>query len=432
MKKSAIICVDDEKMVLTSLKTELKKSLGDAYNIETAEGGAEALSIIDELSDGGYEIPLIISDYVMPEIKGDEFLKIAHQKLPETNKIMLTGQATIEGVSNAINWANLYRYIGKPWEPNDFILTIKEAINSYYKDKKLEEQNQALIEINQNLELKVKERTKEIFDKNILLEDQKNKLNELYKDLSDSVVYAQRIQKAMLPDTCLLSENFKNSCIFFKPRDIVSGDFYWFRKIENHFLVAVADCTGHGVPGGFMSMLGISFLNEIVKRKEVINTAQVLDEMRANIITSLQQQGNFGEQKDGMDMGFLDIDLISMKTHYSGANHSLYIYRKKTKTFEEIKGDKMPIGIHLRMEPFTYHETILEKGDRVFMFSDGFPDQFGGQEGKKLKHKAFREMIQSKSSIPISEQFDFINTFFYSWKGKHEQIDDVTVIGIDV
>jgi len=375
---------------------------------------------------------LIISDYVMPEIKGDEFLKLAHEKIPDTNKIMLTGQATIEGVSNAINWANLYRYIGKPWEVNDLILTIKEALNSYYKDKKLEDQNKKLIEINQNLEIKVQERTKEVIDKNKILEEQKNKLNELYKDLSDSVRYAKRIQTALLPCEDYINKVLKENFIYFKPKDVVSGDFYWVKEIGDHIIISVADCTGHGVPGGFMSMLGISFLNEVVKRQEINTTAQVLEEMRQYIISCMQQHGAFGEQKDGMDISLIEIDKNSLKAQYSGANNPIYIYRINTNILEEIKPDKMPIGIHLKMDSFTNHQFQLNKGDIIYMFSDGFADQFGGEKGKKYKYKTFRELLLNNANEDMGKQLAFIENEFNSWRGDFEQIDDVTIFGIKI
>jgi len=162
MSKPIIICVDDEKIVLTSLKSELKAAFGSKYMIETAEGGEDALEVMNELLEDGYEVPLVISDYIMPDIKGDELLKKIHEISPETLKIMLTGQADSSAVGNAVNYAKLYRYIAKPWEAKDLALTVTEAVRSYFQTKQIEEQNEQLRELNKNLEKKVEERTREL------------------------------------------------------------------------------------------------------------------------------------------------------------------------------------------------------------------------------------------------------------------------------
>ena len=372
MPKPVIICVDDEKMIINSLISELKNSFGEQFTIESAEGGEDALALVNELLLKNKRIPLIITDYLMPEMKGDELLRRVHAISPSTLKIMLTGQATLEGVSNAINWANLYRYIGKPWEKDDLKLTVSEAIKSYFKDIKLEEHNEELKALNLSLEEKVIVRTAELANKN--------------KKITDSISYARRIQQAVLPSQEHLDETLGEHFILFKPLEIVSGDFYWTTIFKNFLIFAVADCTGHGVPGAFMSMLGSASLNEIVDKQKAIDPADILNTLRKNIMTSLHQNGSSKEQKDGMDISLVMIDLIPdpiwiennvckeiFKLTYSGANNPIWIIRKKNSgiPFEnsnpkitlkistedaelfELLPDKMPIGIYNRMDDFT-------------------------------------------------------------------------------
>ncbi|MBI5220008.1 MAG: SpoIIE family protein phosphatase [Bacteroidia bacterium] len=486
MPKPVILCVDDEKIIINSLTSELRNFFGEHYIVESAESGTDAITLFKDLVLENNEIPLIITDYLMPEMKGDELLKQVHAISPSTLKILLTGQATLEGVTNAINWANLYRYIGKPWEKDDLRLTVSEAIKSYFKDRKLEEQNEELRKFNQTLEQKVKDRTaqlqqanEEITAQRDIVTEQKQHIEHIYAELTDSIRYAERIQNAVLPHEQYIKERIKGEFfILFKPRDIVSGDFYFVEKRKNWLFVTVADCTGHGVPGAFMSMLGISFLNEIIAKEEIQSANQVLDELRRYVIHSLQQRGVEGEQQDGMDMAFLVLNTETLELQYAGANNPLYIIRKQQDTVAagsetpelptclpagkatnyqlptancqlpttnyqlpttaanrqllELKADKMPVGIYQEMHPFKNHNIKVNKGDRLYIFSDGFEDQFGGEKRKKFLSKRFKESLLQIAHLHMPEQREKLNNIFENWKGKTEQIDDVTVLGIKI
>jgi serine phosphatase RsbU (regulator of sigma subunit) len=451
MKKAVILCVDDEKMVLSSLKSELKESLDNEYIIEVCEDPTESIEIFKELIENGYDIPLIISDYVMPVMKGDELLKNFHLISPETNKIMLTGQATTEGVTNAVNWARLYRYIGKPWESNDLCLTVKQAIKSYYQAKQLNEQNVQLRELNNVLEAKVEERTAEILNKNHILEQQKNKLFQVNVDITASINYARKIQQALLPSKNIFCEIFPQSFVFYRPKDIVSGDFYWVNSLQYYVkeldetitesIAVVADCTGHGVPGAFMSMLGLSFLSEIVKTDitsgELLQPAIVLDHLKEKVKTSLRQTGKDNDNKDGMDISLCIINSDRTKLRYAGAFNPLFVFRENENPDElkliELKADRMPIGIYYNEKGnFTNHEIDIIKGDKIYLFSDGYIDQFGGDNCDKYKIRQFRSFLKSICHFAFPKQRELLKENFNNWKNDFEQIDDVTVLGFEI
>jgi len=277
MNKAVILCVDDEKVVLTSLKAQLKNGFANQHRIEIAESGEEAIEIVNELLKNKIELPVVIADQIMPGMKGDELLTKICQISPQTHNIMLTGQADAEAVGKAVNQANLYRYISKPWDATDLNLTIAEAIRSFFKDKTIKAQNteleklvNQLKEYSEDLEGKVKLRTVEVVRQKDDLKKNFEKIEILNQELinkniaiTDSIEYAKLIQDALLPPEAYINELLHENFILFKPKDIVSGDFYWIRQINEHIIIIAADCSGHGVPGVFMSMLGISLLMKL-------------------------------------------------------------------------------------------------------------------------------------------------------------------------
>ena len=293
----------------------------------------------------------------------------------------------------------------------------------------------------QNIE--IKQQKEEIQSQRDEIESQRDLVTLQKEEIEDSIKYAQTIQRAVLPTTQTADVLLKDYFILFKPKDVVSGDFYWFAKVKSWTLVAVADCTGHGVPGGFMSMLGISFLNEIVSRNEVQTASSVLEEMRKYVINSLQQHDNNDiidynpeafKIKDGMDMSFIAINMETGKMQFSGANNSIFIYHSRNQKIVEIKPDKMPVAIHIRMDSFRNHEIQLDKGDIIYMFTDGFSDQFGGPHGKKFKNRIFQNILLENAQLPMKNQGLKLDYTIEDWKTghseKHHQTDDITVLGI--
>lgn len=309
----------------------------------------------------------------------------------------------------------------------------------------LKENEELKDKVNRELEQKVKERTHEISQQKEeimtqrdeieaqidLVIRQKEHIEEIYEELTSSIRYAERIQAAVLPSSEQMAEILGEHFIFFVPKDIVSGDFFWAIRIKNRIIFCIADCTGHGVPGAFMSMLGITFLNEIVRREEVTNAADVLNLLRSNIVDSLKQRGRSMEQKDGMDISFCVIESDNHVLQFAGANNPAYIVRNNE--LIELKGDKMPIAIHERMAPFTQKEFGLEKGDCIYLFSDGYADQFGNSDssagGLKFKYKPFKNLLLENARKPMPEQKSIIEKTFHQWKGELKQVDDVTVAG---
>jgi serine phosphatase RsbU (regulator of sigma subunit)/tetratricopeptide (TPR) repeat protein len=260
-------------------------------------------------------------------------------------------------------------------------------------------------------------------------------INKQKNEILDSINYAKKIQSAMLPPEQYFHEFLAEVFILFKPRDIVSGDFYWIKQVKQYTILAAADCTGHGVPGAFMSMLGMSYLNEIVHRREITQANQVLNELRKQVRNSLRQYGETEEAKDGIDMALCVVDEKNKKLEYSGANIPLYLIRDKNGTPEltEVKADRMPLGYYQgKFKSFTNHDIQLEFGDVIYLFSDGFIDQKGGKQGKKFLSKNFRELLLEIHDEPLRDQKTILDKTITEWIGEHSQIDDILVMGFRV
>ncbi len=270
----------------------------------------------------------------------------------------------------------------------------------------------------------------EIENQNIMITEQRDIALKQKQEITDSIQYAQRIQEAVLPDKKIFDNLIDEYFIYFKPKDIVSGDFYWMNKIEDKLIVTAADCTGHGVPGAFMSLLGVTFLNEIVNTDKILNAGKILDKLRTKVMDSLHQKDR--ETKDGMDMAIAIIDTAKQEIQFAGAYNPLYMISKNNSNeIHKIPADRMPIGIYLRMDKeFTNHVIPYEKGDIIYMFSDGYMDQFGGEHGRKLKSSKFQELLYSIHEKPMAQQQETLDQFINKWRGDIEQLDDIIVIGI--
>ena len=267
------------------------------------------------------------------------------------------------------------------------------------------------------LEARVKERTAQI-------EAQK-------QEITSSIEYASRIQMAMLSEEEHFRNSFSDYFIIFKPRDIVSGDFYWIGEDEKHVFFTVADCTGHGVPGAFMSTLGISSLDEIITNNTNLRANIVLNLLREKIKTALHQTGKPGETADGMDMAFCILNKNLKKLEFSGAYNSLLIFHEEEAY--EYHADRMPIGIYYgEKESFTNYEIDIQKGDVIYIFTDGFADQFGGPKSTKYMKYNLKKLLSKIFDKPMIEQRYILEKEFEDWKGSAEQIDDVTILGVRI
>jgi len=265
--------------------------------------------------------------------------------------------------------------------------------------------------------------------------EQKNLIEQVHKETTDSINYAKRIQEAMLPSLNILERNHSESFVFYKPRDIVSGDFYWMYEFDGKTAIAAADCTGHGVPGAFLSILGISLLNDIAKSTELSDAGGVLNLLRKEVKLNLNKGNSKVIHSDGMDISLCIIDKKKHEISYAGAYNSIYLI-SPDKTLTEFKADKMPIGEHINeAKSFTTHTITYQPNDTLYLFSDGYYDQFGGAKGKKLKSKPFKQLLSNISDLPLKEQKEYLNNLLFVRLLPHtgvefEQTDDILVIGI--
>lgn len=256
-------------------------------------------------------------------------------------------------------------------------------------------------------------------------------VREQNRELLSSIRYAQRIQRAVLPEADQLQDLIPESFILFRPRDIVSGDLYWFAQQDERVVVAAADCTGHGVPGALLSLIAASLFQENVVEKRIAEPGRILDAAREGMVHALNKQEGVSDHRDGMNAGVVSIDKNRMELSYAGAFSPLFIIRRGE--LIEHKGDRMPIGsAEGEWNRFHTVNMPLESGDRIYLFSDGLQDQFGGPNGKKLKSLGLKEWLLSTAMLPTDEQHQALSDRFRMWKGDAEQIDDVLLIGLQV
>lgn len=307
-----------------------------------------------------------------------------------------------------------------------------------------------------------KKANKLLQSQNVIIQDQKNQLQHTYHELEeknnsiiDSIKYANLIQQALLKSEEKQSSHLPDHFVLFLPKDIVSGEFYWALERDNYFYLAVGDCTGHGVPGAFLTMLGISFLNDICNTAATPpSPAEILDTLRSKIMYELSQDGQSSSSKDGMDISLAKLNMDTLELEWAGANNPCWIvidaesefssklislsnkrYSLTTsKEFQllEVKPDKQPIGYSYTLQPFTNQKLQLNPNDILYLFTDGYTDQFGGEKGKKFKYKPFKNLLGNMFSSSMEDQKLRVLNEFNQWKADHEQIDDVCVVGIRV
>jgi serine phosphatase RsbU (regulator of sigma subunit) len=266
---------------------------------------------------------------------------------------------------------------------------------------------------------------------NIQLKEQNHIIAEKKQEIDNSIQYAKGIQQAILPHREELLTQFPESFVYYKPKDVVSGDFYWFSKVDKDFYCIAADCTGHGVPGALMSIIGIDKIVQAIFEKKISNPGLILSFLNKQIKQVLKQHSDASKQMDGMDLALLKFNEGLTEVEYSGANRPLLIVRDKKNI--EYKADKLAIaGFTSNDQQFTTTSIPLYKNDSLFIFTDGYADQFGGDEGKKFMSKKLKELLVSASELPSIEQEQKISEEFNNWKKTYEQVDDVLVIGIKI
>jgi len=386
---SRILIVDDATEnidILTAALTGYRKMI--------ALNGERALKLA--FSDNPPD--LILLDINMPGMDGYEVCQIlkTNEKTREIPVIFLTANTDSESIIRGFEMgAN--DYITKPFNMGEMLARVKT-----------------------HLALK---KSKDDIARLLLDIESKNRL------ITSSIEYAQTIQQALLPDDDRLDQLLPEHFILYHPKDIVSGDFYWVRQADGSVLVAAVDCTGHGVPGAFMSILGLSFLNEVTRSKYCC-PANILDQVRKKVKHALKQTGEFAEQRDGMDMALVQLGNDHRSLKYAGAYNPLYLVREGVLT--EYKGDRQPVAIHYREKPFTNHTVDLLPGDSFYIFSDGFADQIGGEHDRKLMSGTFKEWLREIAGEPMQKQKMILEERIRTWQGDNEQTDDILVIGVRV
>lgn len=334
---------------------------------------------------------LIISDQSMPQFSGMEAFRIVKNSKKNIPFIIITGTVAEKTLTEFAK-EGIDDYILK-----ENLLRLPSAIKHVLSTKKIEK-------LHQEIEI-------------------------AHQNIKDSINYARIIQDAILPDIALLQNAFPESFVLYLPKDILSGDFYWFQAIEDTFLIAAGDCTGHGVPGALLAMMGNNFLNEAVNGKNIFQPAAVLERLNNQFMRNLKN-GN-STSNDGMEIALCAIDLKNKNLIYSGANRPLVIIREKE--LIEIKPDKVAIGGGDNADKKYTNQTIsIKTGDRIFLFSDGYADQFHFQTGKKIMKKRFKELLLNFAEKPLDEHKNIITNFFVEWQGDIGQVDDVLLIGIQI
>jgi serine phosphatase RsbU (regulator of sigma subunit) len=273
-------------------------------------------------------------------------------------------------------------------------------------------------------------KNRELESANMEINRQKVELEVKNKNITDSIVYAERIQRAMLPETQILIKKFPGSFVMYNPRDIVSGDFFWFYEKDDTFIVAVIDCTGHGVPGALMSMIGNDLLNHIVESRKITDPSEILFHLNNGVRTVLKQRESESESRDGMDISVCLINESKKELHFAGAINPMWII--KNNTLDVIPATKASVGGHTSdNQLFQKYVVSYEPGCRIYLFTDGYADQFGGPRGKKFKYKQLKELLLNSMS-PEQNQASILSETFMKWKGPLEQVDDVCILGISL
>ncbi len=372
------------------------------YDVDFANDGHQALEILH--SQNKYD--LVLLDVEMPGINGFEVCRVMRNddKLQEIPVIFLTSQSKIENKVFGFR-SGAQDYVTKPYSPKELLVRINTHLQLKHKSDTIRDMNDMLVEKNKNI--------------------------------TDSIQYAQYIQKALLPSSEILNAITSDYFILNKPKDILSGDFYWIKQCGDSLYFSVADCTGHGVPGAIMSVLGLSMLNEIAREHIFYPPHLILNELRRKIIGNLHQEGNSLENKDGMDIGLCMLNLDSLVLQYAGAHIPLFILRqnKSNGKYELIKrqADRMPVGKHPNENvSFSNHSLDLQEDDRIFLFSDGYISQFGGEYNKTFKINRFLDLLISIQHHPLPDQASILEEELIKWRGVNEQADDILVFGLKI
>jgi phosphoserine phosphatase RsbU/P len=400
-----ILVADASRLMLSTVKHLIEKH-NFGYILHFACDGKETCRVASQ------ERPdLILIDIILPIMDGIRAIKVL-KRMVTTRNIPIVVMTSERSLHEAF-LAGADDFIYKPFHEYELLFRIRCALTLGQNMKKIKEQNELM------------------FCQSIEMKHQYRQMEEQKKDIIDDITYSRRIQNAIMPNKEYLSTLFPEYFLYYKPKRIVSGDFYWATLKRDKIILAVADCTGHGISGAFLTIAGTAFLNEIVNF--VYNdAAEMLNQLRLRIMRLLQQKGVEGEAADGMDISLSIFDTNELKMQYAGANNHSYLVRKDG-TLQILSPDKMPIGIHENFnKPFQNHIIELEKGDMIYMFSDGYADQFGGERDQKFRNKRLHSLCTSVHAKTMNEQYDSFERTMDEWIGYRDQVDDMLIIGIRI
>ena len=342
----------------------------------------------------------------------------------EIGEMAVAMHGLIEGMSSTIDFA---KQVGSGNFESDY----KPLSDEDTLGKELLKMRTDLAENERVLEAKVIERTEEVVRQKEEITHKNREMEVLYTHVTDSIKYAKRIQEAILPPDKQIKQLLPNSFVLYKPKDIVSGDFYWMKEKDGKSLFAAVDCTGHGVPGAFMSIVGYNLLEHVITTTSSAEPAAILDALNKGVTETLHQSQDASSTRDGMDISICSLDYNTNQLQYAGAYNPLFLIRNGE--LQEINADKFPIGSYVsKANKFTNNKVQLQKGDHIYICSDGYADQFGGPKGKKFMIKRFRELLLKICPLPVAEQKNVLNTTIEEWRGNHEQVDDILIIGLGI
>ena len=394
--KYTILIADDSKMYFDIIE-ETFRQLGDNYRLIWANTGKMACLLAEQ-----YFPDLILMDVIMPEMNGVQAIKVLKENplTAEIPVIMLSASESFKATYET----GAHDFISKPFNHYELLMRVRASLILIDKIKQIKKQKEKL-------------------------EREHQKISQQRKEIIDDITYSKRIQKAILPTNDLVKDIFPDHFILNIPRNIVSGDFYWVGKKSGKKIITVADCTGHGISGAFMTMAGIAYMNDIFNRYTIEEPAEFLFLLREEVMKLLHQKGIEGEASDGMDVALCMIDEANKCFKYAGANNPVYHTNKKG--LQVYKADRMPIGIHVNFTtPFISHTIPYNPGDMLYLFSDGYADQFGGPDNKKFRYKQFQDLLFSIHEASLPEQNEVLLRTIIQWKGNEEQVDDILIVGI--
>jgi phosphoserine phosphatase RsbU/P len=406
MNEDYKILVADDSEASLKMISEILDILGANFKLHYAKDGKEACEKAEAI------VPdLILMDVVMPEMNGIEATKFLRAN-SVTAEIPIIVLSATESLDKAYE-VGANDFISKPFHKYELLIKVRSAINLVQNIKEIKIQKTEL-----------EEKHKEVIK-------QRDKISNQQKDILDDIYYSKRIQSAVFPTDEYIKKLLVNYFIINLPKNIVGGDFYWAGELDEKIIIAVADCTGHGTSGAFMTMAGSAFLNEILSKNTAQHAGDILFELRKLVMKLLKQKGEEGEAADGMDIALIIIDKKRNSIEFAGANNALYCIRHNELIIH--KGDRMPIGIHAFFER-TFNNFIIEclPGDSFYLFTDGYADQFGGPRNKKFRYNQFNNKLIEIHRLTMEQQKEELVRTMNEWKGNNQQVDDIMILGFKI